>query len=150
MPTEFLFPFRPQMRNVFVSVPTQIIRNVCSLICCLIKTASFLSSFPVQQECGDASGNILDLTCNMRDLLSEKTLTTDLHALIKAVLTVVFSITQPLLGNALVLWTGELVPQARRVCRRHKEENFSTINQTNLEECTTKTATAGEGVLIKA
>lgn len=43
---------------------------------------------------------------------AERALTTDLHALIQAVLTVVLAVAQPLLGNALVLGAGELVPQA--------------------------------------
>lgn len=43
-------------------------------------------------------------------------LTTDLRALVEAVLAVVLPVTQPLLGDALVLGAGELVPQARRVC----------------------------------
>lgn len=61
---------------------------------------------------------------------AERALTTDLHALIQAVLTVVLAVAQPLLGNALVLGAGELVPQAGRVCRGQWTRNFSAINHT--------------------
>lgn len=43
-------------------------------------------------------------------------LTADLGALVQAVLAVVLAVAQPLLGDALVLGAGELVPQTRRVC----------------------------------
>lgn len=47
-----------------------------------------------------------------RDIWKKKALTADLHALIKAILAVVLPVTQPLLGDALVLRAGKLVPQA--------------------------------------
>lgn len=50
-------------------------------------------------------------------------LTADLHALVEAVLAVVLSVAEPLLGDALVLGAGELVPQARRVCREPARES---------------------------
>lgn len=68
---------------------------------------------------------------NSRFLMtSERALTADLHTLVKAILTVVLPVTQPLFGNALVLWAGKLVPQAWGVCRGQWERNFNAINQT--------------------
>lgn len=47
----------------------------------------------------------------LRDMF-ERALTTDLYALVKTVLAVIFAITQPLFGDALILGAGKLVPQA--------------------------------------
>lgn len=42
LPIEIAVPLGPLMKNLFASVLAEIIRNACSLICCLIKVVTFL------------------------------------------------------------------------------------------------------------
>ena len=67
-------------------------------------------------------------------------LTADLQALVEAVLAVVLAVTQPLLGDALVLGAGELVPQAGRVYAEQKGGNGLKPRRTSTVDCATVNA----------
>lgn len=134
LPIEIVVPLGPQWWKIYLpqcplkSSEMPAVSFVVSLR--LFRFCSFISS--TSRGTHEAVAHILTgVTFNSRFLMtSERALTADLHALIKAILTVVLSVTQPLLGNALVLWAGKLVPQARRVCRGQWERNFNAIHQT--------------------
>lgn len=62
---------------------------------------------------GPVTRNTADVTFYTNGIFlmtSERALTTDLYTLVKAILAVVLSVTQPLFGNALVFGAGKLVP----------------------------------------
>lgn len=134
LPIEIAVPLGPQWWKIYLpqcllkSSEMPAVSFVVSLR--LLHSCSFISS--TSRGTHEAVTHTLTgVTFNSRFLMtSERALTADLHALIKAIFTVVLSITKPLFGNALVLWAGKLVPQAWRVYRGQWERNFSAIYQT--------------------
>lgn len=121
LPIEITVPLGPRWWKIYLprcplkSSETPTVSFVVSLR--LFRYCPFISS-STRGTHGAVAHIITGVTFNSRFLMtSERALTADLHALIKAILAVVLSITQPLFGNALVLWAGKLVPQAWRVWR---------------------------------
>lgn len=137
LPIEKALPPGPQWWKIYLpQYPLESSENACGLICCLIKIVSSMSiHFQLCQGStwsrqGRYSGRDLFTPTADSSWQSERALTADLRALVQAVLAVVLPVTQPLFGDALVLWAGELVPQAWRVCRGQRERIFNAINQT--------------------
>lgn len=136
LPIEKAVPRGPQWWKIYLPQ--------CSLKLSEMPVVSFVASLRLFHFCPfapssargthqAATRNTADVTFYAHDrfeVTSERALTTDLHALVEAILAVVLPVAQPLFGDALVLRAGELVPQAWRVCRGQWRRNFNAANQT--------------------